>query len=223
MRKIILFALCSLFLMGGSLMALPTLTIDGDVQTDIRDADGNVTLSFDGNYQNWTMLAEFAGWRAKNIFGYYNQTIDPTVIFPGSASPVETASTNIAAGEKIGLWLLADHNKDGNHDSGEPYLFSQRNWMANSGTDDNDYQYFYVYDVSSFIGTGVSYDFDTPNSDFSTTGDFNYLIYIDDSGAGPDYDHNDMIIGVSAIPEPGTLLLLGLGMAAARFYRRNKK
>jgi len=51
--------------------------------------------------------------------------------------------------------------------------------------------------------------------------DGSLLIAFDDGGANPDDDnHDDMVIRISQVPEPGTLGLIGLGLVAAGAARR---
>ena len=52
-------------------------------------------------------------------------------------------------------------------------------------------------------------------------------LFWDDSGAGPDDNHDDMIIRAvftpaTTVPEPGTLALFGLGLLGLGFARRKK-
>ncbi|MBD3382796.1 MAG: PEP-CTERM sorting domain-containing protein [candidate division Zixibacteria bacterium] len=215
--KIIITLVAFLLLAVSQVYALPSLTINGTLMDPLRDADDNVVMSFDHGQQTWTLMAEFAGWHAKNNFGFYTDPNDPTIIFPGSASPVVDATTSISAGTEFGLYMWADLDRP----NGDPILYSHKQYTT--GTGDNDYQYFYVYDVRAYRGLGYSYDFDTDHEDFSTVGNYDYLIYVDDSGAGPDYDHNDMVLGVSAVPEPGTLILLGIGLATGAGIVRRRK
>lgn len=194
----------------------PTFAVNGAGRMDLRIS--NSIINFSGGTQNWTLIKEFAGWHAKNNFGYYTNftSPSPSIIFPGSASAVSYATTNIAAGTDVGLYARADLGRW----YGDPNLYSHTQFTT--GTGDNDYQFFYVFDVKQFQGTNASFTIQKDDFTFSTQGNYDYLIYVDDSGAGPDYDHNDMILGVSAVPEPGTIILLGIGLAGMGLRRRRK-
>ncbi|MBD3402480.1 PEP-CTERM sorting domain-containing protein [candidate division GN15 bacterium] len=100
-------------------------------------------------------------------------------------------------------------------------VFSTRS--LSMGTDDDHYQFFYAFDVSAYRGTDAEFTLANGSRTLRTSGNFDYLIYLDDSGAGPDYDHNDMVVGVSAVPEPATMLLFGLGLAGAGLMRRRHR
>jgi PEP-CTERM motif len=203
----------------------PGLYVNGELQNPACDEGFNVCFNFDKGNQQWSLLAEYSGWKDKNSFGYLNQSGDLNTVFSGFNSVGDKAFTDIASGTDIGLWLFSDLDMDGIADEYEPFLSSQREWNSTKYTRYDDYQYFYVYDVKKYKNTLSEYSFLNNHEDFHTTGNFDYLIYIDDSGVySTDSDHNDMILGVTTtIPEPGTMILLGMGLASLGIAHRRKK
>lgn len=45
-------------------------------------------------------------------------------------------------------------------------------------------------------------------------------LFLDDGGAGPDDDHDDFLVRITAVPEPATLSVFALGFAAVAGLRR---
>lgn len=87
---------------------------------------------------------------------------------------------------------------------------------------------FYSNTISQGIANGNNQDFASFQS-FATILDYTYngifydaIILFDDSGAGPDDNHDDHIIGirVAAVSEPGTLGLVIIGVACLIATRR---
>lgn len=60
---------------------------------------------------------------------------------------------------------------------------------------------------------------------FWDEGSNSLIVALDDFGAGPDDNHDDMIIKITAskVPEPGTMALLGLGLAAMGVSLRRRQ
>ncbi len=183
--------------------AVPSLYVNGNLQTPLASSQQDVLISFCSGKQEWKLLQEYTEWDNVNRFGYYTDLgvgHNTVLVFSGPDAAGAKDTTNITAGARIGLWLLNDQNGNGHYDGNDSYLFSER--MLTRGSTVGEHQWFMVYDVSAFKGTGATYFFDTFTEDFTTSGDFDYLIYIDDDHTDANMDHNDMIVGAISLGNP---------------------
>jgi len=180
----------------------PYLKINNVTVQPLADPDEDLVIQLCGGNQTWTLLKEYTPWEDVNHFGYYTDLgvgDDTTYIFVGDDDQGHNFYTSLAA-TTIGLWLFNDTDDDGNLDGSDSYLFSERSLTYNSGA--NEHQWFMVYDVSAYKGTGATYSFYSSTEDFTTTGDYNFLIYIDDDHTSSNFDHNDMILGINCPSAP---------------------
>ncbi len=52
---------------------------------------------------------------------------------------------------------------------------------------------------------------------------FDYVLGFSDAGAGHDLDYDDMVIGVTAVPEPETYMMMLAGLGAMAFVARRRR
>ena len=182
---------------------LPYLTVNGDTIPQMVGDSADFILTMCAGPQKWTMLKEYTLWASKNRFGYYTDLgvgNNQVVIFRGPDGFGVTKNTSVTTGSPVGLWLLNDSAGDTTYTVGDSYLFSER--ALTIGSLAPEHQWFKVFNVSAFKGTGATYIFNTFTFNDTTTGSYDYLIYIDDDHTAANFDHNDMIVGVTCVSAP---------------------
>ncbi len=176
----------------------PRLEVNGTEISPMADDLTDITVSLCEGPQAWYLLKEYTPWKDVNMFGFYTDLgtgNNKAQIFEGPRNEGYIKTTMISDGTNIGLYLHNDVNNDSIYNDNDSYLFSERNLTMGSGA--NEHQWFKVYDVSAYKGTGAAYNFVTPTEDFLCGGDYDYLIYIDDNHTSANFDHNDLILGIT--------------------------
>jgi len=178
------------------------LEVNGVRIDPIVEDSNDVVIELCDGTQTWELLKEYSLWRDINHFGYYTDlgVGDNTFwVFEGPDNEGYEITTNLP-GDSVGLWLLNDINGNYIYDGNDSYLFSERSLTRGSSA--NEHQWFLVYDVRPYKGIGATYDFITSTEDFTTVGDYDYLVYIDDNHTSANWDHNDMILAITCNNAP---------------------
>ena len=170
------------------------------------NADGSADLNYGfqaelgGAFYDFTMLGELTDDWNVNEIGWYSldNPQDRHTIFSSSAATGSTSQVWIPT--NFGFYYL---NTSGN---GEIfYTQSALNTVGNK-------QQFASFQLNDYTIVGVEDIFSNTLTQAWTP-------------TGGDYDYNDVMFGYrqASVPEPGTLLLMGLGLAGAAWSRRRAR
>jgi hypothetical protein len=168
------------------------------------NADGSADMNFvyeeTGAWYDFSMLAEFTDDWAINEFGWYDASNpnNRSVIF--SAAQTSGAAASAFIGGNFGFYYQSSTNP------GKTF-FTQTslNGMGNK-------QQFAAFQIGDQNFLGIE---DIFSNTISRTWQHGTA----------DYDYNDVMIGFTrraSVPEPGTLLFMGLGLAGAAARLRRK-
>jgi hypothetical protein len=181
----------------------PFLTVGNDTLLPVAGDSADLVLSMCKGPQKWTLLKEYTLWANMNRFGYYTDLgvgQNQVVLFRGPNGYGTLKTTTLTTGTPIGLWLLNDTAGDTTYTVGDSYLFSERSLTYGSLA--NEHQWFKVYNVSAYKGQNATFIFNTFTFNDTSTGGYDYLIYIDDDHSSANFDHNDMIVGLTCVSSP---------------------
>jgi len=209
-----------IFIFAASAQATPMLSIVDDPGSDgsipvgasnelLSPIYGSGTTSRDGYYGSTVKLTEsalvtftFLGFEA----GFDNDfNLNVTELFS-----TEDYGSNLVTGISVmeGPFLLPagiiSFSFDINNNSGS--VANGSNPDDSKGEGDINFFTSFDNDPTAMLGTSL-------------------VVFLDDSGAGPDNDHDDFGVRIQAapVPEPATMILVGAGLIGLAGFRRRRR
>lgn len=193
-----------------------------NVATDKVDPDGTWALSASGG-SIATLIIEIAGNQGVNAFGVYDAA-DPSKrveIFAGTDAAGSQSSFGIGANGSVFV-KQSDTGIDFAANRFGFYMANTDNnliFYSNDALNTDDYDHMWA-----FQGKG-----DTVQLPLWASGVWaanEYVLAWEDTYGGGDFDHNDMVLmveSVSPVPEPATIIFVGLGLVSIGFFGRRAR